>query len=148
MDPVSLIMIALIGVLIIFMFRNGKKRQRAMQQLQEGLRPGAGVMLQSGIFATVTEIGEDDNRVTIISGTSTLVVHRNAVSQIIDPVEEPAESEESVAPDDDPAFGEHVEGHSEAALSDSAENDENVEAADGGDSAAEDASGDNQDPKA
>ncbi|MGO1538214.1 MAG: preprotein translocase subunit YajC [Leucobacter sp.] len=108
MDPISLVMIALIGVLIIFMFRNGKKRQQAMQQLQSGLRPGADIMLQSGIYGTVESVDEEENRVTILSGTSSLVVHRSAVSQIINPVEATEEESTALAPDDDPAFGESI----------------------------------------
>lgn len=104
MDPISLVMIALIGVLIIFMFRNGKKRRQAMEQLQSGLRPGAGVMLQSGIFGIVESVDEENSRVTILSGDSSLVVHRNAIGQITDPVDAPAAEEPVVAPDDDPAF--------------------------------------------
>jgi preprotein translocase subunit YajC len=106
-DPFSLVMLALIGVLIIFMVRNGRKRQAAMAQLQSGLVPGAEVMLQSGIYATVEEIDEEDNRITVRSGTSTLVVHRNAVSTIVSPIDAVADSADTVAPDDDPAFGEH-----------------------------------------
>ncbi|MBK0418179.1 preprotein translocase subunit YajC [Leucobacter sp. CSA1] len=104
-----LIMLALIGVLIIFMFRNGKKRQQAMQELQNGLRPGAEVMLQSGIYGTIENVDEEQNRVTILSGTSTLIAHRSAVAQIVAPVE--GETEElggGLAPDDDPAFGERL----------------------------------------
>ena len=110
MDPISLLMFGLIAVLIFFMFRNGKKRQAAMQQLQNGLRPGAEVMLQSGIFATVVSIDEEDNRLTVQSGTSTIVVHRNAIPQIAPPVDAPVEDDRTVelAPDDDPAFGERI----------------------------------------
>lgn len=108
LDPISLIMFALIAVLIFFMFRNGKKRQQAMQELQNNLRPGAEVMLQSGIFGTIEEVDDEENRVTVRSGTSTLVVHRNAIGQIITPVETPAQESTGLAPDDDPAFGERV----------------------------------------
>lgn len=101
-------MLGLIALLIFFMFRNGRKRQQAMQELQAGLRPGAEVMLQSGIFATVESVDEEQNRVTVLSGTSTLVVHRNAVAQIVTAVEDP-ESGDRLAPDDDPAFGERIE---------------------------------------
>ncbi|MBO1901964.1 preprotein translocase subunit YajC [Leucobacter weissii] len=114
MDPMTLIMFGLIAVLIIFMIRNGKKRQQAQQEMQSNLVPGAEVMLQSGIFGTVEEVDEEDNRVTVRSGTSTIVVHRNAVGQIIAPVESDA-SDDEVAPDDDPEFGERVgEGDSTA----------------------------------
>ncbi len=112
LDPITILMFALIAVLIFFMFRNGKKRQQAMQELQNGLRPGAEVMLQSGIFGTIESIDDEDNRVTVRSGSSTLVVHRNAVSQVVTPVDA-AEAEPTVgglAPDDDPAFGERIAG--------------------------------------
>src|SRR5690625_7087222 len=96
-------MIALIGVLIIFMFRNSRKRRQQMQEMQDGLRPGAEIMLQSGIFGTVVDVDEEDGRVTIASGSSTLVVHRQAVAQIVTPIDVLEENE--LAPDDDPAFG-------------------------------------------
>lgn len=107
LDPMTLIMFALIAVLIIFMIRNGKKRQQAQQEMQNNLRPGAEVMLQSGIYGTIEEVDETDNRVTVRSGNSTLVVHRNAVGQIVTPVE-PSEDAAEIAPDDDPEFGERV----------------------------------------
>ncbi len=107
MDPISLVMFGLIAVLIFFMFRNGKKRQQAQQEMQNNLRPGAEVMLQSGIFAVVDSVDEEENRLTVHSGTSTLVVHRNAIAQIVTPVEA-ADEPVDLAPDDDPAFGERV----------------------------------------
>lgn len=107
-DPMTLIMFGLIAVLIIFMIRNGKKRQQAALEMQSNLVPGAEVMLQSGIYGTVEEVDEADNRVTIRSGGSTLVVHRNAVGQIIAPVESNEEPASQVAPDDDPEFGERL----------------------------------------
>ena len=107
LDPITLIMFGLIAVLIFFMFRNGKKRQQAQQELQNSLRPGAEVMLQSGIFGTIESIDDEENRVTVRSGTSTIVVHRNAVGQVVKPVNAPVEEEAStLAPDDDPEFGE------------------------------------------
>lgn len=121
MDPMLLIMLALIAVLFFFMFRNNKKRQQQAQEMQSNLRPGAEVMIQSGIYGTVEEVDDDKNRVTLRSGTSTLVVHRNAIAQIITPVEGAADDESEVsdlAPDDDPEFGERV--NSEAAEAESA----------------------------
>lgn len=107
MDPLSLVMFGLIAVLIFFMFRNGKKRQQAQRDMQNNLRPGAEVMLQSGIFGEVESVNEEENRVTVRSGTSTIVVHRNAVGQIITPVADPDEPLD-IAPDDDPEFGERL----------------------------------------
>ncbi len=107
MDPLSLVMFGLIAVLIFFMFRNGKKRQAAQREMQDNVRPGAQVMLQSGIFATIESIDEEENRVTVRSGDSSFVVHRNAIGQIVTPSEAPVETS-SLAPDDDPEFGERV----------------------------------------
>lgn len=107
MEPLSLVMFGLIAVLIFFMFRNGKKRQAAQREMQDNVRPGAEVMLQSGIFATIEAIDEEENRVTVRSGDSNFVVHRNAIGQIVTPSETPVETP-SLAPDDDPEFGERV----------------------------------------
>lgn len=138
-------MFGLIAVLIFFMFRNGKKRQAAMQQLQNGLRPGAEVMLQSGIFGTVVSLDDEENRITVQSGTSTIVVHRNAVSQIITPVDAPESEEQTadLAPDDDPAFGERI-AEERAAAGEPADTTEVVEEIDTvADPATKDSDGDN-----
>lgn len=132
MDPISLLMFGLIAVLIFFMFRNGKKRQKAMQELQAGMRPGAEVMLQSGIYGTLVELNEEENRATIQSGSSTLVVHRNAISQVVTPVDagQEAAADADLAPDDDPAFGERVAADSAEGADSSADevSDESKEA--------------------
>lgn len=109
LDPMTLIMFGLIAVLIIFMIRNGRKRQQAAREMQENLRPGAEVMLQSGIFAVIDKLDEEANRVTVTSGTSTIVVHRNAIGQIVSPIESTEEPESALAPDDDPEFGERLD---------------------------------------
>lgn len=109
LDPITIVMFALIALLIFFMFRNGKKRQAAQQELQSSVRPGAEVMLQSGIFGTIDSIDEENNKVTLRSGSSTLVVHRNAVTQVVTPSDAPVEdAAPELAPDDDPAFGERL----------------------------------------
>ena len=108
LDPMTIVMFGLIAVLIIFMIRNGRKRQQAAAEMQRKLQPGAEVMLQSGIYGTVEEVDEAENRVTLRSGTSTFVVHRNAVAQIVTAVEGADEPESDLAPDDDPEFGERI----------------------------------------
>ena len=135
-------MLGLIALLIIFMVRNGKKRQKAMQELQAGLIPGAEVILQPGIFATVEEIDEDEQRLTVRSGSSSFVVHRNMVAQLV-PVYAEAEETETLAPDDDPAFGERfseagASGISEEASNSSGSDDVVSEAADSDDAAESD----------
>jgi len=109
-DITTIVMFGLIGLLIFFMFRNGRKRQAQQQEMQRKMVPGAEVMLQSGIYATIDSIDEETNKVTVRSGTSTFIVHRNAIGQVVmssDAVE-PETEEHTLAPDDDPAFGERV----------------------------------------
>ena len=133
LDPLSIVMFGLIAVLIFFLFRNGKKRQAAQQEMQNNLRPGAQVMLQSGIFGTIESVDEEENRVTVRSGDSSIVVHRNAIGQIVTPADAPAESAETgeLAPDDDPEFGERVSEIKNDAAEDAAEAEQSsTEAAD------------------
>jgi preprotein translocase subunit YajC len=101
-DPFSLLMLAALGVLIIFMIRSNRKRQAAARDLQSNMQPGVEVMLQSGIFGTIISIDDEANRVTVQSGPGTqLIVHRNAVASVI-PAATP---EETLVADDDPKFG-------------------------------------------
>lgn len=113
-DPLSLVMFAAIAVIIFFMFRNGKKRQEQMRNLQNNMKPGVEVMLQAGIFATIVSVDEEANRVTVKSGDATFVAHRNAIAQIVTPVEEEASEASTVAPEDDPKFGERVGENTDA----------------------------------
>lgn len=83
-DPFTLIMLAALAVLVVFMFRSNRKRQAAARELQDSMRPGVDVMLQSGIFGTIVDIDQENNRVTVQSGPgTTLIVHRNAVASIV-----------------------------------------------------------------
>lgn len=120
MDPLSIVMILAVVVLIFFMFRNGKKRQQAQQELRNSMTPGTDIMLGSGIYGTILSVDEENNRAVIESGTTTLEVHIQAISQVVNPTHEEAtdEAESAVAPDDDPEFGERV-----ASVEDSAQDD-------------------------
>lgn len=107
-DPFTLLMLGALALLIIFMFRSNRKRQAAARELQTNMQPGVEVMLQSGIFGTILSIDEEANRVTVQSGPGTqLVVHRNAIAQVI-PEAQPEQSD--VRADDDPEFGQRVDG--------------------------------------
>ncbi|KAM9865380.1 hypothetical protein ACIFOC_01912 [Leucobacter aridicollis] len=131
MDPMTLIMLGLVAVLIFFMFRNSKKRQAQMAEMQNNMQPGAEVMLQSGIYGTIVSVDEEENRVTVQSGTSTLVVHRNAVGQVVTPADAPVEDSEAatLAPDDDPEFGERFAPVEDAAAEAESNLDSTVDAA-------------------
>jgi len=84
MDPISLFMIAVLGLLIFFMIRNSRKQRATQQELQEKLKPGAHVMTSFGLYATVVELDDDTNIATLDVGTGSLKVHRQTLTKIIE----------------------------------------------------------------
>ena len=93
-DFTTILMIAVLGVLVIFMVRNGRKRQKDALELQKRVVEGAAVMTSFGVYATVKSIDEEENKVVLeISPKTTMTVARQAVVRVIDPVIEPAVDE-------------------------------------------------------
>jgi preprotein translocase subunit YajC len=73
-------------VLVLFMFRNGRKRQRDQQALAESLKPGAEIMTTFGVYGTIESIDEAENKLVLRTGpTSELTIHRQAVGRVITP---------------------------------------------------------------
>ncbi|WP_150309262.1 preprotein translocase subunit YajC [Planctomonas psychrotolerans] len=87
MDPFTLIMLAVLAMLIFFMFRNGRKRQRDLAALQEQMVPGAEVMTSFGLYGTLLSIDEEANTVLVETSPGvTLKLHRQALTRVVDPV--------------------------------------------------------------
>lgn len=106
MDPLTLGMLAILAVLIFFMFRNGQKRKRDLESLQSKVVPGAEVMTNFGLFGTIVSIDEDDNKVELDIANGTVVtVHRQTIARVVDDVEpalvesEPLSEDSAVAAD-------------------------------------------------
>ena len=88
MDPLTLGMLAILAVLIFFMFRNGQKRKRDTEALQSKVAPGAEVMTNFGLFGTILTIDEDDNKVALeVAPGTVLTVHRQTIARVVDEVE-------------------------------------------------------------
>ena len=91
MDPFSLFMVAALGLLIFFMFRNSRKQRQAQEELQQKLVPGAEVMTSFGLYATVVDLDDETNIATIDAGAgTTLRVHRQVLTKIVE--EEPEQT--------------------------------------------------------
>ena len=91
MDPFSLFMVAALGLLIFFMFRNSRKQRQAQEELQQKLVPGAEVMTSFGLYATVVDLDDETNIATIDAGSgTTLRVHRQVLTKIVE--EEPEQT--------------------------------------------------------
>jgi preprotein translocase subunit YajC len=108
-DPFTLIMLAVLAVLIFFMFRNSRKRQAEARNLQSKVQPGAKVMTNFGVFGTILSIDEDENQVLLETSPGTvLTVHRQTIARVVEPNADTVEESVAVA-DSDPEYGERVE---------------------------------------
>ena len=77
MDPISLFMIAVLGLLIYFMIRNSRKQRKAQEELQEKLQPGAEVMTSFGLYAKLVSVDDEKNQAVLDVGKGVkLTVHR------------------------------------------------------------------------
>lgn len=81
-----LLLVALGGLLIFFMFNSRKKQKDRMQKISDSLVPGATVMTSFGIYGTVLSVDQENLEVTIESGPGTILrVHRQAIGQVTNP---------------------------------------------------------------
>jgi len=110
-DPFTIIMLAVLAVLIFFMFRNSRKRQADARDLQSKVQPGAKVMTNFGVFGTILSIDEDENQVLVETSPGTvLTVHRQTIARVVEPAAVAAVTEVGSADTDGaPEYGERVE---------------------------------------
>jgi preprotein translocase subunit YajC len=101
-DPISLFMIAILGMLIYFMIRNSRKQRRTQQELQEKLQPGAEVMTSFGLYATLVDLDDDNNVATLNVGNGvTIKVHRQTVTKVVE--DEPSDVASTTEATDKPS---------------------------------------------
>ncbi|MDH6239352.1 preprotein translocase subunit YajC [Aurantimicrobium minutum] len=85
MDPMTLFMMAVLAVLVFFMFRNGQKRKKAAEELQKTVVPGAHVMTTFGVYGTIKSIDDAENIVVLeTSPKNTLKLHRQAIARVVE----------------------------------------------------------------
>jgi preprotein translocase subunit YajC len=95
MDPYTLVLLALLAVMIFFMFRNSKKRKAEMEAMRDKMVPGVEVMTNFGLFGTLLSIDEDSNVAAVETSPGTIVrVHRQTLSRV---VEDTATTEDAAA---------------------------------------------------
>lgn len=84
-DPLTLGMLALLAVMIFFMFRSSRKRKQQQQELQTKMVPGVRVMTTSGIFGTLLWVDDEKTQAGIeIAPGVEIVVHRQILSQVVE----------------------------------------------------------------
>ena len=85
MDAMTLFMMAVLAVLVFFMFRNGQKRKKDAAELQKKVVVGAHVMTTFGVYGTIKSIDDAENIVILeTSPKNTLKLHRQAVARVVD----------------------------------------------------------------
>jgi len=86
----DIILVLALGVLILFMFTNNRKRRKQAEALIQSLKVGDQVLLHSGIFGKITDIAED--RLTIETAPKAkLTVIKQAVRSVEADVEQNSE---------------------------------------------------------
>jgi len=88
----EILLFGLLAVLVVFMFVNGRKRQKQMKAEQEEKAtktvPGVRVLLQGGIYGTIVSYDPDDldhpASVEVAPGV-VIEVHSQAILRIVEP---------------------------------------------------------------
>jgi preprotein translocase subunit YajC len=102
-DPLTIGMLVVLAVLIIFMFRNSRKRKAQAEALKAQIVPGVEVMTNFGLYGTLKSIDAEANvaEIEVAPGT-VLRVHNQTIAKAIssDPstaTGEPRSVEEAIA---------------------------------------------------
>ncbi|MEV8150255.1 preprotein translocase subunit YajC [Arthrobacter sp. NPDC080073] len=85
----TILLFAMLGVFIFMMFRRNKKTQQQQAKLQSQFAPGVDVMTSFGLFGRIVSMDDAENKVVLeLSPGNLATVHRQAVTKIVEPVEE------------------------------------------------------------
>jgi len=109
-DPLTIIMLVVLAVLVIFMFRNSRKRQAQARELQSKVMVGAEVMTNFGLYGTILEMDDEENQVLLETTPGTVLkVHRQTVTRVVTPSPLESLATEHEAIDGEPAYGERLD---------------------------------------
>lgn len=98
-------LILLAAVVFGFMFlvqRPMRKQQAAQREMQQSMQPGTRVMLTSGLFGTVSHVGDKQAIVELAPGLEVTVL-RQAINKVVGPDDEEFEFSDSASDADNPA---------------------------------------------
>ena len=84
-DPLTIGMLAILAVLIFFMFRNRNKQKAKAEELRSQIVPGAEIMTNFGLFGTLKSIDEVTNVAEVETSPGNIVrVHRQTIARVVD----------------------------------------------------------------
>jgi len=97
-----LLPVLLIAFMGFILYNSSRQRKRQAALIEAASVVGTEVMLGSGIYGTITAV--DGDRVTLKSGTSTLVVAKGAIMRTVSAIADlPVEGAPKAAPKTKPA---------------------------------------------
>ena len=94
-----IIMALMLGVMYVLMIRPQRQKQAHQQDMIANAGVGDDVLTTGGIYATITEVEDDDVVVEIAHGV-TVHMTRRGIAAVLPPEEEEAEDEEVEDADD------------------------------------------------
>lgn len=78
-------LIAVAGVLIVFMFLSSRRRRREAETMRSKIVPGAEVMTGQGIFGTLISVDEEKNEAIIETTPGVqLRVHSQSIAKVVE----------------------------------------------------------------
>jgi preprotein translocase subunit YajC len=84
----NIALLAVLAVLVFFMFRNNKKRKADAEALKSQIVPGVEVMTNFGLFGTLLSIDDVSNVAEIETSPGNVVrVHRQTVAKLVTPAD-------------------------------------------------------------
>lgn len=119
MDLLTVVMLVVLALLIFFMFRNSRKRQRDLAALQAKVVTGANVMTNFGVYGTILSMNEENNEVLLETTPGTVLkLHRQVIARVVEPTvaDETVTDASPILLDDtdavigEPEYGERLNG--------------------------------------
>ena len=84
-DPLTIMMLAVLALMVVFMIRNSRKQKADREALVAKVVKGANVMTTSGIFGTIVSLDEAENEIVLETTPGTkLRLHRQSVVSVIE----------------------------------------------------------------
>ena len=119
MDPLTIAMLAILAVLVFFMFRNSRKRKADAEALRQQIVPGADVMTNFGLFGKLISSDEISKEAELEIAPGVIVkVHSQTIAKVVgDTV---AAEGEPRSVEEDMAIAEREQAEREAAAAKSA----------------------------
>ena len=94
MDPLTIAMLAVLAVLVFFMFRNSRKRKADAEALRQQIVPGADVMTNFGLFGKLVSMDEVTKVAELeIAPGNVVRVHSQTIAKVVDEAAGVAEGE-------------------------------------------------------